>query len=114
MRSPHFRFAFSFFWVQNFIHSPRYGPSEAMRGKGVVGDQMLFRDLLNNDQLLLVVCHDCHAHTPVDPTQHALKLGVDADVAAIKPEATCPACGSADISLGAFSPLEQRKVIEVA
>ena len=79
-----------------------------------MGEQMLFRDLLNNDQLLLVVCHDCHAQTPVDPTQHALKLGVDADVAAIKPDTTCPACGSADISLGAFSPLEQRKMIEVA
>lgn len=78
------------------------------------GERMKFRDLLNNDQLLLVVCHDCNAHTPVDPTQHALERGVDADVAAIKPETTCPACGSADISLGAFSPLEQRKVIEVA
>jgi hypothetical protein len=75
---------------------------------------MQFRDLLNNDQLLLVVCHDCHARTSVDPTQHALKLGVDADVAPIKSETSCPACGSADISLGVFSPLEQRKVIAVA
>lgn len=75
---------------------------------------MQFRDLLNNDQLLLVVCHDCTAKTPVDPTSHALRLGVDADVAAIKAETTCPACGSADISLAAFSPLEQRKVIELA
>ncbi len=82
--------------------------------RGDLGELMRFRDLLNNDQLLLVVCHDCHARTPVDPTQHALKLGVDADVAAIKPDTTCPSCGSADISLGAFSPLEQRKVIEVA
>lgn len=79
-----------------------------------LGGQMQFRDLLNNDQLLLVVCHDCNARTPVDPTQHALELGVDADVAAIKAKTTCPVCGSADISLGAFSPLEQRKVIEVA
>ena len=70
---------------------------------------MKFRDLLNNDQLLLVVCHDCNAHTPVDPTQHALERGVDADVAAIKPETTCPACGSADISLGAFSPLNSAR-----
>jgi len=75
---------------------------------------MQFRDLLNNDQLLLVICHDCGAKTPVDPTQHALELGVDAEVAAIKPEMTCAVCGSTDLSLGAFSPLEQRKVIQVA
>ncbi len=72
---------------------------------------MNFRDLLDNDQLILVACHDCNGRTPIDPAPLALDLGVATDVAVLKPDLHCPVCGSADITLGAFSPLERNRAI---
>jgi hypothetical protein len=66
---------------------------------------MKLRDLLNNDRLILVVCDDCGGRTPVDPAQHALRVGVDTAVADLKADMTCPVCGSAEISLASYSPL---------
>lgn len=66
---------------------------------------MKFRDLLNNDQLILVVCNDCTGKTPVDPAPPALELGVDADVAKLGAHLHCPVCGSADVELRAHSPI---------
>ena len=66
---------------------------------------MKFRDLLNNDQLILVVCQDCGAKTPVDPALSALEHGVDADIDNLRPELHCPVCGSSDVELRAHSPV---------
>lgn len=75
---------------------------------------MNFRDLLNNDQLILVACHDCGGKTPIDPAPIALDLGVATNVAVLKPDLHCPVCGSAEVTLSAFSPLERGKTIELA
>lgn len=90
-------------------------PREVQSGDCKVqwGD-MNFRDLLDNDQLILVVCHDCNGKTPIDPAPLALDLGVATDVAVLKPDLHCPVCGSTDVTLGAFSPLERHKTIELA
>lgn len=65
---------------------------------------MKFRDLLNHDQLILVVCGDCGGQTPIDPAPLALELGVDADVAKLGAHLNCPVCGSADVDHRAYSP----------
>lgn len=72
---------------------------------------MKFRDLLDNDQLILVACNDCNSKTPIDPAPPALELGVDADVREMKHAHTCPVCGSADIALRAFSPVAKREAV---
>ena len=77
--------------------SRRQGP-----GWGLV---MKFRDLLNNDQLILVACQDCGSKTPVDPALPALEHGVDADIDRLRPELHCPVCGSSDVELRAHSPV---------
>lgn len=69
---------------------------------------MKFRDLLNNDQLILVACQDCGGKTPVDPALPALELGVDADVSDLRSTLNCPICGSADVELGTHSPVQPR------
>jgi len=69
---------------------------------------MTFGDLLNNDQLILVVCEDCSTRTPVDPAPHALHVGLGAELAQLAPEVRCPVCGSADIALRAHSPVKHR------
>lgn len=66
---------------------------------------MKFRDLLNNDQLILIACQDCGGKTPVDPAPPALELGVDADVDDLRSDLNCPVCGSADVELRAHSPI---------
>jgi Zn finger protein HypA/HybF involved in hydrogenase expression len=66
---------------------------------------MKFRDLLNNDLLILVACQDCGGKTPVDPALPALELGVDADVDKLKSNLNCPVCGSSDVELRAHSPV---------
>ena len=71
---------------------------------------MRLRDVLDNDRLLLVVCHDCNGKTPLDPAYFALRLGLDHAVEDIAPEIHCPVCGSADITLGAHSPIERREI----
>jgi hypothetical protein len=98
--SLHFRFAFRAQPLQTFWTEP---PSGA-----VWGVVMKFRDLLNNDQLILVVCYDCGGKTPVDPALPALEHGVDADVDRLRPELHCPVCGSADLELRAHSPIAHR------
>lgn len=65
---------------------------------------MKFRDLLDNDQLILVVCEDCGGKTPIDPAPPALELGVDADVAKLGAYFHCPVCGSAEVELRAYTP----------
>ncbi len=75
---------------------------------------MNFRDLLDNDQLILVACHDCGGKTPIDPAPIALDLGVATNVAVLKPGLHCPVCGSADLTLGVFSPLTRDNTIELA
>lgn len=70
-----------------------------------MGLVMKFRDLLNNDQLILVACQDCGAKTPVDPALPALEHGVDADVDNLRSELQCPVCGSSDVELRAHSPV---------
>lgn len=71
---------------------------------------MKLRDVLDNDRLLLVACNDCHAKTPLDPSYFALRHGAQADVAALEHDLLCPSCGSGDIALRAFSPVEQREL----
>ena len=66
---------------------------------------MKFRDLLNNDQLILVACQDCGGKTPVDPALPALQHGVDADVDDLRSDLKGPICGSADVELRAHSPI---------
>lgn len=66
---------------------------------------MKFRDLLNNDQLILVACQDCGGRTPVDPAPLALELGIDADIARLAAHLRCPVCGSAEVELRAYSPV---------
>lgn len=68
-----------------------------------------FRDVLDRDQLLLVACHDCGARTPLDPAPIALRLGVQADIATVAEDMTCPMCGSADVTLGVHSPIAARR-----
>lgn len=80
----------------------------------VGGDVMNLRDLLDHDRLLLVVCNDCNAKTPLDPARFALRLGVQTHLADLAHELTCPVCGSADIALNAFSPIEKREMAVVA
>jgi hypothetical protein len=70
---------------------------------------MKFRDVLDNDHLLLVACHDCGAKTPLDPAPIALRVGVQTDIAAVTPEILCPVCGSTDITLGVHSPAASRE-----
>jgi Zn finger protein HypA/HybF involved in hydrogenase expression len=70
-----------------------------------MGSVMKFRDLLNNDQLILVACQDCGGKTPVDPALPALEHGVDADVDNLRSELHCPVCGSSDVELRAHSPV---------
>lgn len=67
---------------------------------------MKLRDVLDHDRLLLVACNDCHGKTPLDPAGFALRVGVHADVADLIHDLNCPVCGSADIELGAHSPIE--------
>ena len=69
---------------------------------------MTFGDLLNNDQLILIVCDECNARTPIDPAPHALHAGLAADVAQLEPDVRCPVCGSAEITLRAHSPVVHR------
>ncbi len=83
--------------MQDFSTEP---PSGA-----VWGVAMKFRDLLNNDQLILVACQDCGGKTPVDPALPALEHGVDADVDDLRSDLHCPICGSADVELRAHSPI---------
>ncbi len=75
---------------------------------------MMLRDLLDHDRLLLVVCHDCNAKTPLDPATFALRLGVHTALADLVHELACPICGSAEIALNAFSPIEKRETAVVA
>lgn len=109
------RFAISRPGVQDFpsVIGQASPDDAAGRSRNVVGD-MNFRDLLNNDQLILVACHDCDGRTPMDPAPLALDLGVATDVAVLKPGLNCPVCGSSDVTLAAFSPLERNKTIELA
>lgn len=72
---------------------------------------MKFRDLLNNDQLILVACQDCGGKTPVDPALPALELGVDADVSDLRSTLNCPICGSADVELRTHSPVHARAAV---
>ena len=69
---------------------------------------MTFGDLLNTDQLILIVCDECNARTPIDPAPHALQAGLAADISQLAPVARCPVCGSAEIALRAHSPVENR------
>lgn len=69
---------------------------------------MTFGDLLNNAQLILIVCDECNARTPIDPAPHALHAGLGADISQLAAEVRCPVCGSADIKLKAHSPVENR------
>lgn len=69
---------------------------------------MTFGDLLNNHELILVVCDDCNGRTPLDPAPHAQRNGVDADIAQLAQDVRCPVCGSAEIALRAHSPVERR------
>lgn len=71
---------------------------------------MKLRDLLDHDRLLLVACDDCHAKTPLDPANFALRHGVQTDVSDLTGDMLCPSCGSAEIALRAFSPVEQREL----
>jgi hypothetical protein len=64
-------------------------------------------DVLDHDRLLLVVCEDCTGKTPLDPAPFALRFGVHAGLSEIKPEIVCPMCGSAEIRLSTFSPVER-------
>jgi hypothetical protein len=72
---------------------------------------MKLRDLLDHDQLLLVACNDCNAKTPLDPAELALRMGTQTHLADIAPDLRCPSCGSADILVGAFSPLDKNEHI---
>lgn len=83
--------------MQNLLTEP---PSVAAWGVA-----MKFRDLLNNDQLILVACQDCGGKTPVDPAPPALELGLDADVGVLRSTLNCPICGSADVELRTHSPV---------
>jgi len=69
---------------------------------------MTLGDLLNNDQLILVVCDDCGVKTPVDPAPHALRIGLAADLSRLSSHVRCPTCGSAELVLKAHSPLRPR------
>ena len=60
------------------------------RGAVVWAGGMKFRDVLNNDHLLLVACHDCGGKTPLDPAPIALRVGVQADIAEVTPESALP------------------------
>jgi Zn finger protein HypA/HybF involved in hydrogenase expression len=71
---------------------------------------MKLRDLLDHDRLLLVACEDCHAKTPLDPASFALRHGAQTDVATLIDDLLCPSCGSTEITLRAFSPVEQREL----
>jgi hypothetical protein len=73
-----------------------------------LGDLMTLGDLLNNDQLILVVCDDCGVKTPIDPAPHALRLGLGADLSRLASHVLCPSCGSADVALKAHSPVVHR------
>jgi hypothetical protein len=75
---------------------------------------MNFRDLLDNDQLILIACHDCGGRTPIDPAPIALDLGIATNVAVLKPDLQCPVCASTDLTLAAFSPLQRDRTIELA
>lgn len=75
---------------------------------------MKLRDVLDNDHLLLVECNDCNAKTPLDPAYFALRLGVDATIEDLAPALVCPVCGSADIGLGAHSPVEHARARSAA
>lgn len=66
---------------------------------------MKFRDLLNNDQLILVACQDCGGKTPVDPALPALERGLDADIGDLQSTLNCPICGSAEVELRTHSPV---------
>ena len=67
---------------------------------------MKLSDVLDHDRLLLVVCHDCTARIPLDPTPHALRWGANAPLERIEAGLLCPSCGSEDITLTTFSPIE--------
>lgn len=73
-----------------------------------VGLAMTLGDLLNNDQLILVVCDDCGVKTPLDPSPHALRIGLSADLARLSHAVRCPSCGSAELALKAHSPVVHR------
>lgn len=77
-----------------------------MRGVGLA---MKLRELLDSDQLILVVCDECRAKTPVDPAPPALEHGVNADVSDLRSNLNCPICGSADVTLQAYSPLATQR-----
>lgn len=87
--------------------SPRsVSPAGVLVGVGLA---MTLGDLLNNDQLILVVCDDCGVKTPVDPAPHALSLGLGADLSRLAAHVRCPSCGSAELALKAHSPVVQRQ-----
>ncbi|MDP3492753.1 MAG: hypothetical protein Q8R82_06530 [Hyphomonadaceae bacterium] len=69
---------------------------------------MKLRDYLDHDRLLLVACQDCNAKTPLDPAHFALRFGANTSVEDLAPGIVCPVCGSADIKLGAHSPMERQ------
>lgn len=71
-------------------------------------DAMTLGDLLNNDQLILVVCDDCGVKTPIDPAPHALCLGLGANLSDLASHVLCPSCGSADVALKTHSPVVYR------
>ncbi len=71
---------------------------------------MKLSDVLDHDRLLLVVCHDCTARTPLDPAPVALRIGVHAHIADIETDVICPACGSEDIALRTFSPIDKSPI----
>jgi hypothetical protein len=70
---------------------------------------MRLREVLDQDRLLLVACHDCTSRTPLDPASFALRLGTHTEVADLGHDVLCPVCGSADNTLGVFSPVEKRE-----
>ena len=69
---------------------------------------MKLSDVLDQDKLLLVVCHDCTARIPLDPAPHALRWGANAPIERVEAGLHCPSCGSEDITLKAFSPIEEQ------
>lgn len=96
---------FSLLSSAGFLH--RVTPRED--GRIVTMGGMRFQDVLDRAQLLLVACHDCGARTPLDPAPIALRLGVQAEIATVAGDMTCPMCGSADVTLGVHSPVAARQ-----
>jgi hypothetical protein len=66
---------------------------------------MKLRDLVVRYCLMDLRCGDCHTHTALDPTFFLARRG-DMELKALAQDMVCPACGSAEISLEAVSPVQ--------